>query len=269
MPKLLYGTAWKGDRTAALVEQAVLAGFRGVDTACQPKHYSEPGVGRALAALAGKGVAREALFLQTKFTPVDGQDPSRLPYDPDAPVARQVEQSFAASLKNLGTGYLDSLLLHSPLETLEDTLEAWRVMEKFHRAGGARLLGISNCYEPAFMAELHRAADVKPSVLQNRFYARTGYDAELRAWCLDNGLRYQSFWTLTANPHILADPAVLAIARDRGKTPAQVLFGFLSRQGVVPLTGTTSGEHMREDLEAPDIALSAEDVAGLLRLFTR
>ncbi|MBI3297007.1 MAG: aldo/keto reductase [Elusimicrobia bacterium] len=266
-PKLIYGTAWKAERTAELVERAVLAGFRGIDTACQPKHYNEAGVGQALASLERKGIPRDALFLQTKFTSLDGQDPSRVPYDPSAPLASQVAQSFAASLKNLGTDRLDSWVLHAPMRTFDETLTVWEAMEKVHRAGGAKALGISNCYELDSLKALYESAAVKPSVVQNRFYAKTGYDVGLRAWCGDNGLTYQSFWTLTANPHILSHPVLQTIARDRRKTPEQILLRFLTQQGVVPLTGTTSERHMKEDLEALDFGLSAADLGALLPLF--
>jgi aryl-alcohol dehydrogenase-like predicted oxidoreductase len=91
MPRLIYGTAWKKDATTELVTKAVLAGFHGIDTACQPKHYQEPLVGRALAQLhQNHGIPREDLFLQTKFTSLDGQDPNNIPYDPNAALPDQV-----------------------------------------------------------------------------------------------------------------------------------------------------------------------------------
>ena len=99
VPEFLYGTAWKEDRTAALTEQALRAGFRGIDTANQRRHYVEAGVGEALAAASRAGsVTRADVFLQTKFTYRGGQD-HRLPYDPAAPVATQVAQSMASSLE--------------------------------------------------------------------------------------------------------------------------------------------------------------------------
>lgn len=266
MPALLYGTAWKKDRTAELVEKAVLLGFRGIDTACQPKHYSESGVGQALKSLAARGLGREHLFLQTKFTSVDGQDPARVPYDPDAPLAEQVAQSFAASQKNLGTDFVDSLVLHSPMRTFAETRAVWNAMEAVRGAGGARALGVSNCYDLDVLRALYDAAAVKPSVLQNRFYAGSGYDVELRAFCRGHGIRYQSFWTLTANPHLLGSPAVQGPARRLGKTPAQVLFRYLHQQGVVPLTGTTSEKHMKEDLDILDFELSSGDLDAIAAL---
>ena len=132
IPKMIYGTAWKKERTTEYVQQALSAGFRGIDTACQPKHYQEELVGKAIQISA---IPRSEIFIQTKFTPLPGQDPNRLPYDAKAPLETQVEQSIGASLKNLGTEYLDSLVLHSPLHSLETTLVAWRKMESFVREG--------------------------------------------------------------------------------------------------------------------------------------
>lgn len=263
MPELLYGTAWKKERTADLVEKALRLGFRGIDTACQPKHYSEPGVGEAVARVAKSGIGRAEIFLQTKFTPIDGQDPARVPYDPAAPLAQQVAQSFAASQKNLGTDYVDSLVLHSPLRTFAETMEVWAAMEAVRAAGGARALGLSNCYDLDVLTAVHEAAAVKPAVLQNRFYAQSGYDVDLRAWCLDHGVRYQSFWTLSANPHLLGSSVVRALARDLGKTPAQILLRYLHQRGVVPLTGTTSEAHMKEDLDILGFGLPAKAVADV------
>ena len=131
VPQLIYGTAWKKERTAELVAQALRAGFRGIDTACQPKHYHEPGVGEALAVVAREGVLRSDIFLQTKFSPLRGQDPDNVPYDPSASIDQQVQQSFAVSLRNLGVDTLDSLVLHSPYSEDSDTLEAWGAMSAF------------------------------------------------------------------------------------------------------------------------------------------
>jgi len=267
VPWLIYGTAWKEERTADLVERAVSEGFRGIDTACQPRHYREDLVGEAIRRLEGRGIGREELYLQTKFTPVAGQDPETIPYDPEATVTEQVEQSFAVSRKNLGTDYLDTYILHSPLADHERTLEAWRAMETIHRQGGARQLGISNCYSPSLLLALAAEAEVKPAVLQNRFYRDTSYDRVLRRWCREQKVVYQSFWTLTANPHLLAATPLRAIAGKYRKTAEQVLFRFLSQIEVVPLTGTRSPRHMLDDLSIMDFSLSAEEVAmvnGLL-----
>lgn len=125
----MYGTAWKKTRTKELVEAAVRAGFRGIDTACQPKHYNEPGVGEALQSLYSDGfVTRSDLFLQTKFTSLNGQDPNNIPYHKEYPLREQVLESFQVSCSNLQTDYLDSLVLHSPMQSFSDTMIVWRAM---------------------------------------------------------------------------------------------------------------------------------------------
>lgn len=263
LPPLIYGTAWKKDRTAELVEKAILCGFNGIDTACQPKHYNEAGVGQAIKSLK---TPRQQLFLQTKFTPVEGQDPSRVPYDPHAAVDEQVRQSILASLKNLGVDYLDALLLHSPLSTHSQTMEAWVVMEEFQRKGIIRRLGISNCYELSSFQLIYEESSIKPSILQNRFYSETDYDKKLRAWSSEKNIAYQSFWTLTANPHLLNSPLINALATTRRVTPAQVFFRFLTQQKIIPLIGTCSEKHMQEDLAIFDFQLTDEELGQIQTL---
>jgi len=267
VPQIIYGTAWKKERTADLVEQAVRLGFRGLDTACQPKHYDEAGVGEGLARCLKDGVARADIYLQTKFTPPDGQDPRRLPYEPKASLPEQVAQSFRVSLKNLQTDYLDCLVLHSPMATEAQTLEVWRAMEAIVHAGGVKQLGISNCYEPALLKNLHENAEVKPAVLQNRFYAQTGYDRQIRAFCRQQGILYQSFWTLTANGGILMHDTVEALAAKHGRSAEQIFFRYLTQIGIIPLTGTTSETHMREDLAIFDFELGEDEIEAVGRVF--
>lgn len=257
VPSMVYGTAWKKAETARLVELAIRTGFRGIDTACQPKHYDEPGVGAGIAACLGARLQREELYLQTKFTSVPGQDPARIPYDASAPLAAQIEQSFAASQRNLRSAFLDCLVLHSPMPSARETLSAWRVFESLTDAGLVGTLGISNCYRLAELELLYGAARIKPAVVQNRFYAQTGYDREIRAFCTRHGIVYQSFWTLSANPQLLAHAAIQRPAAIHGRSPAQILFRYLTQSGVVPLTGTRSEAHMREDLSIFDFELGA------------
>lgn len=266
MPRLLYGTAWKKARTAALVTQAATAGFRGFDTAAQPKHYAEAAVGEGLAACRADGLTRADFYLQTKFTPLTGQDPGNVPYDPAAPLADQVAQSFASSLRNLQTDYVDGLVLHAPLPGAALQV-AWAALEAVFDRGGARQLGISNCYELATLEGLFQRARIKPAVVQNRFHARTHYDGEIRAFCRRHGIVYQSFWTLTANAQILGHARVRALATRHRRSAAQILFRYLTQIGIVPLTGTQSPTHMREDLAIFDFELTLDEQAGLAPLF--
>jgi diketogulonate reductase-like aldo/keto reductase len=263
VPAMLYGTAWKRAETAGLVALAIERGFRGLDTACQPKHYDEAAVGAGVAASLGRGLRRSDLYLQTKFTPVSGHDPNRIPYDPRAPVAQQVNQSFSTSLRNLGTDFVDCLVLHSPLANFEQTRVAWQAMETLVDTGGVRQIGISNCYSPKDLEALYLAARIKPAIVQNRFYAATGYDREIRAFCREREVLYQSFWTLSANALLLAHPTVVALATTHSRTPAQIVFRFLTQIGVVPLTGTRSEAHMAEDLAIFEFEMPRADVEAI------
>jgi diketogulonate reductase-like aldo/keto reductase len=243
---MIYGTAWKKKATAGLVSSAIKSGFRAIDTACQPKHYFEPGVG---AGIAASGLPRNELFIQTKFTPLSGQDTAQpLPYDATAPIRDQVRQSCATSLANLRTDYLDSVLIHSPLSTHAKTMEAWRALEDLVGEGKVRQIGVANIYSLPDLSRLYGEAKIKPSAVQNRFYADTGFDTELRAFCATHGIAYQSFWTLTANPNLLASPLVARVALERRGTPEQALFALALGLGITPLTGTSSEAHMAEDL---------------------
>ena len=249
MPKIIYGTAWKKDKTTDLVVEAILSGFKGIDTACQPKHYQENLIGEALIKLSKiHNIPRTDLFLQTKFTPLSGQDIANVPYDKTADLETQVKQSLKKSLENLKTDYIDSLILHSPLRTIDDTLMVWRVFEEFCKIGTVKQIGISNIYSVKALSGLWKGSIVKPAVVQNRFYEDTKYDKEIREFCKSNGIIYQSFWTLTGYPHILNDKEVRKIASERKCTVEQLFFKFVMQLGIVPLTGTKTKEHMMDIL---------------------
>jgi len=271
VPRFLYGTAWKEDETRQLTELALRQGFRGIDTANQRRHYHEAAVGQAIAAAVESGlVARDDLFLQTKFTFRGGQD-ERLPYDPKAPIRTQVEQSFASSLEHLHVEVIDSYLLHGPTQRAglaAADWEAWRAMEAIHDSGQARLLGVSNVALEQ-LQRLCQQARVRPRFVQNRCYAVRGWDRGVREFCAANGLIYQGFSLLTANRDALARPELTQIAKRHGRTVSQIVFRFALDVGMVPLTGTTNAEHMRTDLEIFNFRLEPEEVEQIERLAPR
>lgn len=261
LPSFMYGTAWKKEATAHLVQLAVMSGFRAIDTANQLIHYQEALVGEALQALEKQGIARESLFLQTKFTPLNGQD-HRTPYDASADLTTQVKQSFASSLVHLHTEYVDSYVLHGPYGRRglgNADREVWTAMEDLYRSGKTKMIGISNVTAEQ-VAQLCAQATVKPMVVQNRCYAALGWDKDVREICRAHGVIYQGFSLLTANRDVLVDPEVRAIAKRLGTGPAQVIFAFAMHVGMLPLTGTTNPQHMREDLQAEQLSLSEEEI---------
>ena len=261
VPDFMYGTAWKKEATTALVELAVESGFTAIDTANQLIHYQEALVGEALLSLAAKGVKRESLLLQTKFTSLDGQG-GQQPYDAGADLTTQVRQSFASSLDHLHTDYLDSYVLHAPFSRRglgAADWEVWAAMEELYRTGKTRMIGVSNIDAPQ-LQELCEKAKVRPMMVQNRCFAVMGWDFHVRRICQEQGVVYQGFSLLTANRDALGDGAIRAICQRVGAAPAQVIFRFAMQVGMLPLTGTTSAQHMKEDLNSYRFDLSAEEL---------
>lgn len=269
VPQFMYGTAWKKDATTTLVEQAVESGFVAIDTANQLIHYDEVRVGDALQKLAQKGISRESLFLQTKFTSVNGQD-HRTPYDASANLTTQVKQSIDSSLKHLHTDYLDSYVLHGPYSRKglgASDWEVWTAIEELYSAGLTKMIGISNVTAEQ-LDQLCGKAKVKPMMVQNRCYAITGWDQEVREICRKEGIIYQGFSLLTANPHVVNHPFVQEIASRLGATAAQVVFRFSMLVGMLPLTGTTNVKHMQQDLNSAQLALTEQEVKRIETLET-
>jgi diketogulonate reductase-like aldo/keto reductase len=265
LPDFLYGTAWKEERTAALTELALRMGFRGIDTANQRRHYFEEGVGQGLAAAYRAGfVTRTDLFLQTKFTDQRGQD-HRLPYDPNARVDVQVTQSMASSLEHLGTDYVDSYVLHGPssgCDWAEADTEVWEAMTRERDAGRTRLLGVSNV-SLQHLEQMVAAHGEVPAFVQNRCFARVGWDRDVRTFCRERNITYQGFSLLTANTEVLRDRVVTDLAARENITPAQVVFSFARTVGMLPLTGTSDAEHMKQDLASRDLVLPADSVRAI------
>ena len=264
LPSFMYGTAWKKEATTGLVLQAVEAGFTAIDTANQLVHYDEARVGEALLQLVEQGITREKLFLQTKFTSIDGQD-HRLPYDARASITTQVQQSFASSLAHLHTDYLDSYVLHGPYSRrglgVEDW-EVWAAIESLYDAGKAKMIGVSNV-TAGQLTLLCAKAKHKPMVVQNRCYAAFGWDKEVREMCLANKLIYQGFSLLTANQGVFAEPAIRTMAAKYQTSLVQIIFRFSQQVGMLPLTGTTNPQHMKEDLECERFNLLPEEIAQI------
>lgn len=271
VPRFLYGTAWKEVATQRLTTLALEQGFRGIDTANQRRHYDELAVGRGvLAWLEKRGIRRSELFLQTKFTFRAGQD-HRLPYDPKAPIAQQVEQSFASSLEHLATNSIDSYLLHGPSarnELARDDWEAWRAMEAIHDSRRVRWLGISN----VSLQQLQQLCDdarVRPRFVQNRCYAITGWDQQVRAFCSENDIVYQGFSLLTANRAIFELAELAMIAERYSRNMAQIVFRFALDVGMICLTGTTDDKHMAMDLDVFSFRLKPDEIEQIEALATQ
>lgn len=262
IPPILYGTAWKEDDTQRLVTQALTLGFKGIDTANQRRHYFEEAVGLGIQEfLKSSQKRRNDLFLQTKFTSIHGQD-DRKPYDEFDSLTNQVKQSFASSLEHLQTDYIDSYVLHGPALSrgiIDADLEIWQAMEALVLNGKVKFLGISNVNIEQVEA-LYKTVSIKPSFIQNRCFAASKWDQDVRLFCEKNNIIYQGFSLLTANQPYLISTEIRKLAKQYGKTIPQVIFCFALQIGILPLTGTTNLQHMNDDLNIDDFKLSPEEL---------
>jgi diketogulonate reductase-like aldo/keto reductase len=195
--------------------------------------------------------------IQTKFTSISGQDPKNMPYDASQPLEHQIHSSIASSFRNLtfpgpGEPYIDCLVLHSPLRTIEETIQAWKVFESYVPSK-IRTLGISNTTLDVLQAVCKEGA-IKPCVVQNRFYPATHWDVPLREFCREEGIVFQSFWTLTGNPGLMKSKVVkdmgekLKEAGIGDEKPVALYSLVLGLEGTSVLNGTTNEERMAGDL---------------------
>lgn len=196
-----------------------------------------------------------------------------MPYDPKRSVEEQILLSFRVSLKNLRTDYLDSYLLHSPLETLEKSIEAWRTLMRLQDEGKVRMIGLSNAYDLQVIQRLHEMRKVQ--VVQNRWYEKNLWDKDVWSFCMKQGIQYQyafpvtplidklsnisrSFWTLTGSPSLLRHPTLLALSKRISCTPAQVVFRLAQLRGIVPLAGSTNETRMKDGVETEKLNLKID-----------
>jgi len=112
---------------------------------------------------------------------------------------------------------------------------------------------MSNTYDVKILAALQKARKVQ--VVQNRWYEGNKWDKQVFNYCHEDGIMYQSFWTLSGSPSLVGSPAIARIAEDSGLTPAQTVLRHAQLRGVVPLSGTTDECHMRQDVEIEKCSL--------------
>jgi len=146
-----------------------------------------------------------------------------------------------------------------------DDWEVWAAMESLYEAGRAKMIGVSNVSAEQLSLFCARAKH-RPMVVQNRCYAAFGWDQGVREICRSQGIIYQAFSLLTANREVFVDPDIRAMAARYGMGLAQLVFRFAMQIGMVPLTGTTNPQHMKEDLQAERFTLTSEDLQKIERV---
>jgi len=243
MPWLGLGTY--GMRTeaevASVIHHAVALGYRSIDTATIYQNESEVG-----AAIRNCGLRREELFITTKV------------WNDDMRAAR-VEAALAESLKRLQLDYVDLYLLHWPIKG--KLVSSWRSLEKLHRSGLVRAIGVSNYMIP-HLEELLREAEIVPAINQIEFHPYL-QSKPLTAYCQEKGIRVEAWSPLMQARSILQDPVVTGIARTHDRTPAQVILRWNVQSGVVTIPKSTNPQRLEENGQVFDFALNTDEMRAL------
>ncbi|CZR55544.1 uncharacterized protein PAC_05432 [Phialocephala subalpina] len=269
IPDIIYGTAFKFENSASLVEAALRAGFRAIDTAGSQSAYREALVGEGIvAALASGSVAREDLY--TKFSPFKpSEDPALYPYDTTKSIPEQVAESVSSSLANLNVTYIDCLVLHSLYPDIQDTLTAWKAMEALVPSK-VTSLGLSNI-DLNSLRRVCEMATVKPCAVQNRFtqdtvdkpnlafpsnlpYPQVPFDRDVREYCRQHGIAYAPWGLLWGSLDVLDGPEKVTekAGHELGVSKEIACFALMRSLGgcqISILCGTTNAARMRKTLE--------------------
>ena len=192
-----------------------------------------------------------------------------MPYDPNLPIPEQVHASVASSMKNLATPdhpFIECLVLHDPYDDDEDTLTCWKTLETYV-PHAIKALGISNAGLD-IVRILNETCKVKPVIVQNRFHRTGKWDVSLRKYCREEGIIFQSIWTLTKNREQLKSKPVLALAEELeklgvGDPPVVALYSLVIGLGnVTMMDGTTNAERMKTDVEGLKIVTKWAEEEG-------
>jgi len=227
------------DDTRAVVEEALEAGYRHIDTAAA--YRNEKGVGEAIAA---SGIPREELFVTTKlWNSQQGHD--------------EALAAFESSLGRLGLDRVDLYLIHWPMPAEDLFVETWRAFEKIHEEGGARTIGVSN-FRVEDLERLEQETSTRPTVNQIELHPWL-QQAELRRWHAEHDVATEA-WSPLAKSRHLDDETIASIAAAHGKSPAQAILRWHLQLGDIVFPKSSTPERMRENIDIFDFELSAEEM---------
>ncbi|EPQ28602.1 uncharacterized protein PFL1_03905 [Pseudozyma flocculosa PF-1] len=271
MPKLGLGT-WKMTKEQATpaVSHALKVGYRHID--CAWAYRNEDAVG---AAIAKSGVPRQQLWLTSKLW--------NSFHDPE-----NVEKCLDATLKDLGTDYLDLWEMHWPVaflnsngsqipsvrstggapieqpELSRDFMVTYRVMEEMVKKGKVRNLGVSN-FNIRRTGQVVDEASIKPIV--NQVEVNWGvHNEELRNYAHAHDVRLQAYSPFGSNQNAekyLSDPIVVDVARRNNMTPAQVLLAWQLGRDIIPIAKSVTPARIEENFKVMELELPADDVQHL------
>ncbi len=247
MPQLGFGV-WQvpDDEAAKAVATALEAGYRSIDTAAI--YENERGTGEAVAA---SGIPREELFVTTKLWNSEQGYDSTL-------------RAFDASLERLGLDHVDLYLIHWPVPAKDAYVDTYRALEKIHAEGRARAIGVSN-FLPEHLERLTAETGVVPAVNQIELHPQLA-QAESRALHARLGIATEAWSPLGQGRGLLDVPALVAVARKHGRTPAQAVLRWHLQLGNVVIPKSVTPSRIQENIDVFDFELDAEDMAAIAAL---
>ncbi|MFJ4037851.1 aldo/keto reductase [Microbacterium sp. NPDC090007] len=248
IPQLGVGTyKVPADLTAGLVEGAISAGYRHIDTAALYGNEAEVGEG-----LRASGLDRDEVFVTTKVWNDDqGFD--------------QTLRAFEASAARLGLERVDLYLIHWPIPSADRYVDTWRALIRLQQEGRATSIGVSNFSVP-HLERLRDETGLLPAVNQVELHPRFPQD-DLVAWHEANGIVTEA-WAPLARGGLLDEPLLARLAEKYGKTPAQVVIRWHLDRGLVVFPKSVSLERVRENGDVFDFTLDADDRRAIASLET-
>ena len=245
MPQIGFGV-WKipFNQTAKVVTDAIKNHYRLIDTAKQYGNEEQVGQG-----IKDSGIERKQLFLTTKIFNGDQGDFDKL------------RNAFNEQLKKLGTDHVDLLLLHWPV--FNKYIESWRALEAIYNDGQARAIGVCN-FDVDHLQKLMDHANIMPMVNQIEFNPRI-HQPDTVAFCQDNLIQLEAQSPL-GNGQLLSSPVISKIAKEHGKTPAQVIIRWELQQGFIVIPKSIHEERMRENRDVYDFELDADEMEAIAML---
>lgn len=230
------------DEAAPAVKAALSAGYRHVDTAAV--YENEEGVGEGIRQ---SGIDRSEIYLTTKLWNTEQG------YD-------QTLKAFDASLKRLGTDYVDLYLIHWPSAHRGLFVDTWKAFVKLKEEGRAKSIGVSNFY-PEHIEKIIAETGVTPVINQIELHPDF-QQREARAFHEKHGIATQS-WSPLGQGKLLAHPAIADIAAKLDRTPAQVIIRWHIDNGLVVIPKSVTPSRISENFKVFDFKLSAEDLDTL------
>ncbi|WP_373466029.1 aldo/keto reductase [Streptomyces sp. V3I8] len=247
MPQLGFGV-WQvpDDEAERAVATALEAGYRSIDTAAI--YGNEAGTGKGLAS---SGVAREDLFVTTKLWNAEQGYDSTL-------------RAFDESLDKLGLDYVDLYLIHWPVPAKDKYIDTYKAFEKIYADGRAKSIGVSN-FHPEYLDRLIDATSVVPAVNQIELHPHL-QQAAVRAYHAEKGIATEAWSPLGQGKGLLEVPALVAIARKHGRTPAQIVLRWHLQLGNVVIPKSVTPSRIKENIDVFGFTLDDEDIAAISAL---